>query len=553
MRARGALLEAQANLIAMNNAVAQADAPAAMRRLQAAKDSSASAYRNTRGPVWWVGAHLPILGDDVDAVRTVAGVSRDLSADTLPPLVEAGAKLTGSAVRPADGQISLAPLREVAPTLEEGAGSLGAAARRLNGLDSEGLLGSIRGPVESLQERLGSAHRVVADAAAVTKLLPGMLGAKQGRTYILLIQNNAEIRSLGGFGGSFAVAHARNGRLELERTAKPGDIGDFTGRPVEDVTDEENRIFGDDIVRYSQDTTTTPDFPRAAQLLAHMWESRINQKVDGVVSLDPVALSYVLRATGPITVEGRELTSANVVGTLLNKIYLEEPDENKQEALFSGVSTAVFEKLRTGAFDVPELASALKQGVEQRRLMAWSAVTSEQAELRQHQIGGALPVGDTQRPEIGVYVNDSGTDKLAYYLDYRTDVTADRCNLGAQRLHVRTVLESKVPPGKLTEFVTGPGSDGLPLGDMRITTYTYGPVDGRIDALSIDGVDTPFDAKTHHGRPVGAATVDIPRGSTRVIEYTVYSSRGQSGEARLLTTPGAITDGLGDVGPSACG
>ena len=65
-----------------------------------ARDSARKAYAYSRGPIWWTASKLPWIGDDVTAVRTVAEVAHDLTEDTLPDLVEAGAP-SGPSASPA--------------------------------------------------------------------------------------------------------------------------------------------------------------------------------------------------------------------------------------------------------------------------------------------------------------------------------------------------------------------------------------------------------------------------------------------------------------------
>ncbi|GAA1930464.1 hypothetical protein GCM10009815_25720 [Nocardioides marmoribigeumensis] len=535
----------------MNAAVSRADTTAAQKELGLGAAAARSAYRNTRGPVWWVGSHLPVLGDDIAAVRTVAVVSRDLTASTLPQLVKAGSTLSGTLLKPSGGKVPLAPIRRIAPSLAEGGEELEAQANQVSDIETGGLLPQIRGPVSGLKEKLVRASTVVTESAAVTRLLPDMLGERAPRTYFLVFQNNAEIKSLGGLGGAFAIVEADDGRIKLTRTSRPAEVGEF-GRPVLKPSPGQLAVLGMKPFTQSQNALSDPDFPRGARVLAEMWRRSQGQQIDGVVAVDPVALAYLLRATGPVTVGGRTLTEQNAVDTLLRDVYLQVPTDQAQNAFFAELVRQLFGRLSTGKFDATQLAQALSRGVEERRVLAFSQIPREQKQLAATEIGGVLPTSDERRPEVGVYLNDAGFDKLTYYLNYRTDVTADRCYLGAQRLTVRTVLSSKVPPGPLTPFVVGPGSEGLPLGDMRITVYAYGPVDGRVDALRVDGKARPVNSMTDAGRPVGSVTVDIPRGGKHVIEYTMYSARGQSGRAHLLTTPGAKTDGVGTIGPSAC-
>jgi len=54
-------------------------------------------------------------------------------------------------------------------------------------------------------------------------------------------------------------------------------------------------------------------------------EAAANVPADGLIALDPIALSYLLRSTGPVEVPGipEPLNASNVVEWSLNRIYFE--------------------------------------------------------------------------------------------------------------------------------------------------------------------------------------------------------------------------------------
>ncbi|WP_282405108.1 DUF4012 domain-containing protein, partial [Pseudomonas sp. PS02285] len=76
------------------------------------------------------------------------------------------------------------------------------------------------------------------------------------------------------------------------------------------------------LVDHVNTTTSRPDFPTAAKLLRAFWQRDIRpDHIDGVISVDPIALGRVLLATGPITVGDVELTSTNALSILLKDVY----------------------------------------------------------------------------------------------------------------------------------------------------------------------------------------------------------------------------------------
>ena len=186
--------------------------------------------------------------------------------------------------------------------------------------------------------------------------------------------------------------------------------------------------------------------------------------------------------------------------------------------------------------------------------MIWSKHSEEQKQIDTTAIAGRLPTTASTRPEVGVYVNDSGADKLSYYLDYRVDVKPVACGTdGTQFLDVRVTLKSRVPVGApLTESVLGPGISGEPPGAMLHSFYIYAPVGGRIDKATLEGSEAPMATFTYRGRQVGAVTIDLQRGQKRAIDFVLVTGPHQTGEPHLVTTPGATGTGQGTVGKPAC-
>ena len=71
--------------------------------------------------------------------------------------------------------------------------------------------------------------------ATVTRLVPPMLGQDGPRQYLLVVQNNAEIRSTGGLPGSLQILRADNGKLTLaeQRSVDDFDVLDAAGPPAD--------------------------------------------------------------------------------------------------------------------------------------------------------------------------------------------------------------------------------------------------------------------------------------------------------------------------------
>ena len=324
------------------------------------------------------------------------------------------------------------------------------------------------------------------------------------------------------------------------------------------LSDAERQLFTDRVAQYPQDTGINPDFPRAAQVLATMWQRDTGQALDGVLTMDPVVLAGVLGATGPVTVEGRSLSANNAVDTLLRDAYIEIPTDEQQNALFTCTMRAVLDKILNGQFDPAALVRALDNGVGERRVFVWSAHAGDQKTFAPLRVGGGVPVRRSSPRRSGCTSTTRRRTNSPTTSTTTSSVRPRSCgSTGTQVLDVRLTLESQrasreTCPSTSWALTLPTTEPGLKPGDMRITSYMYAPIKGRIDSATLDGKPIQWFETVQKGREVGALTTDIARGAKHVIEYTVYTGEGQTGDPDVQTTPGVRSDGIGEIGASAC-
>ena len=169
----------------------------------------------------------------------------------------------------------------------------------------------------------------------------------------MAFQTNAEARGTGGLLGGFGILRFDNGvasvdtlaaNLDLEEAIAPIDLGlayDPQYAYAEPFTDFRN-------------SNLSPHFPYAAEIWKTMFAERTGENVDGVIGIDPVALSYILGATGPVTMPDREVVSReNVVELTESTAYLRFPeDQVARKQYLQDIANAVVDKM-TGTVRSP--------------------------------------------------------------------------------------------------------------------------------------------------------------------------------------------------------
>lgn len=515
-----------------------AEVEPAMAELQA---QTAVAHSATRGPHWWVAGHVPVVGESVVAVQTVASVVDSMATDALPSLAEAARLIDPAVMIPQQGRIDTQPFIDVAPRVIAADDAVQAGSARLDMIDEEEVVAQVAGPVSEVKEMMAEVVATTGLASKAAQLVPPMLGAYGERSYAILAQSPAEIRATGGHPGAVMLLTADQGELSLGERVGGGEL--FSETPVVPLTPQEELLFSDRLVTYGVDATLTPDFPRTAEITRAQWLAAFGAQVDGVMAVDPVALGYFLEATGPVqTDDGTVLNSENAASLLLNGIYLDpERSMEGQDEFFGQAAEAVFDALTEGNLDTGKALQALTRAAEEGRWLMWSSDPREQDIVSGTSLSGELAGERDGAPVVGVYLNDASATKMSYYLDYSVTVNGLGCVAdGVRRLSTTVDIASTAPPEAVgfPPYLAGQGQ--IMPGHAVTNVLVYSPAWGRIDSVTVDGEEYPFmGLYTHEEMDVAQVTIDLGPGESRQIVVDMQTGgEGQDEVTEISLTPG---------------
>jgi hypothetical protein len=435
----------------------------------------------------------------------------------------------------------------------EGKAAFAAADERLSSEDPSSFDQRLRDKYRELADRVSDASRLLESADTALGVMPAMLGGEGTRDYLLVFQNNAEIRATGGLPGAVSVVHADAGKVELTRQVAANSFG-RTAQPVLPLSPAEEDIYGEELGTFFLDANFTPDFPRTADLIKARWEQVYPEEIDGIFSIDPVALSYILGATGPVAVGDVTLTSDNAVAELLHEVYLRYGDPADQDAWFREVARAVFDRVSTGAESPQDLIRALARGSDEHRIYIHSFDTAEQAGLAGAEVAGELVTDPDAAPQVGVYLNDATGAKMSYYLRYDVRVDATYCKDGVQGLsgHARLLSDAPDNAASLPDYITGGGQFGTEPGAQLVVVRLYGPVGGRISRIEFNGKPLDPAIVDQGGRQVATTVATLDPGFTADLTWTMTTGENQRGDTQVTVTPSVESTTSSSVTPSSC-
>lgn len=553
-RATSALRLAGNQAQVLQDQIVAGDDASAARTLRGLQASAHRAKSSTDGPLWDIGSKVPYLGKNVGAVQTVSEVIDNIATDALPPVVKLSKQINLNTYSPHDGAVDLTAIRTIAPSVATASKAFDEAKNELQRIKAGSLLVPLRDPVNAVKFKVDDAQSAAYSANLAGKLLPEMLGGKGTRHYLLLIQNNAEIRSTGGISGSFSILTARDGKLSMGFQGSVKDLRPFK-KPVIKMTEDEAGVLPPTMATDLRDANATPDFPRTGQITAAMAAKGLKQHVDGVISVDPVALGYILAGTGPVNAgKGLVIDQANAVDVLLNSVYQAYQDPTAQDDVFKRAARNIFNIVKSGKGESRLVISGLVKAANENRLMVWSSHPAEQRKIATSGVSGVLPKNDGATPHVGLYLGDAASTKMEYYLDYSTQVAARRCLQGnVQEILTSTDLTSTAPPGvaKLSPYVTGTGTY-TPRGTMRLVLRFFAPYRGGVTDVRVDGKHQAVYANSLDGRSVTTVLLTIKPGQTRTVTTAMISGKGQDKDVVFSTTPGVQSTPNDVVVPSAC-
>ncbi|HEX6755408.1 MAG TPA: DUF4012 domain-containing protein, partial [Mycobacteriales bacterium] len=403
VQAQHALVAARAEVATVRGSLLTGDVPAARAALARAQEHTRSARDLTGDPVWRTAASVPYAGANASAVRTVAATVDGLATSTLPALVRAAGVLDPAKLRVSGDRIDVGALAREAPVLDAAHTDVAAARRRVDDIDTGALLGPVAGAVAELRSDLADTAGSLDGLDRASRLVPSMLGAARPRRYLVVFQNNAEARGTGGLVGAYAVVTATNGRLKVTTIGSNTDLQGAPALPV-DLGKDFRAAWGDDPALWVN-SNLDANFPNAARIWLALWQRQTGQALDGVLATDPVALGYLLAATGQVRLRsGEAIDAANAVRLTMRDVYDRSTDNATRDSYLRSVAASVVQALIAGRGTPRAVLDQLLRAAGERRLLLYSAHATEQRDIARTSLSGALP--ELPGPYAYVVVNN---------------------------------------------------------------------------------------------------------------------------------------------------
>ena len=486
---RSSLLEARSSLQTVAGALGDIDLLEARTSLAAAEEQLETATSRTRSLRWSVASLAPVAGHSITETREVVETA-DAAVELTGIALDRGEELIGAGldISVEDGRIDLDPMLEAQALVADlPIARLEAAREELAvppaGWVPEQILDGRNEVLDLSETLLGT----VTTARGLTTALPGFLGTEGPRRYFVGMQTSSELRGTGGLIGFWGALSVDDGQVafgqsevyEGEEDDGPERISRLGG-PI-NVGVEADPEFHN---RYAHLLGTSsfsnvnlePDLPSTARVALDLFAFRTQERLDGMILLDPAGLQRLLEATGDVLPLDPELAAmlelpdpdlptdafAQLVTADIYEVLGAGRGPERKEALRE-LGDAALNQVLDGSWDGVEMARALAAASTNRQLQVFSEYDREQEAFTEVGVTGVLPSAETT-DLMAVTANNAVGGKQDVHLGHEFDLdvyldglgrTPDGDVMARRTATLGVTVDNPLPSSGRDEYIIG--------------------------------------------------------------------------------------------------
>ena len=268
-----------------------------------------------------------------------------------------------------------------------------------------------------------------ANGLQFARIAPEMMGVAGPRRYLLIAQNEDEVRATGGFISGAGVVTLENGRITDLQFTDAYNIDNWQEKPYDLPPEPLEQFMGLGLFLF-RDANFWPDFPTSAERLMDLYSyGQDGPPLDGAVAIDQAFIRLLVESLGevPIPAENLVLTRQNVTATLREAWGPAEGQDASEwvptrKDFLGPFAAAIKETIENdlGTVDLTLLARNMSQAVRSKHLQLYSRYPAENEVLATIGWNGRLaPLPDSDF--LAIVESNVGFNKSNLYVEKVAD------------------------------------------------------------------------------------------------------------------------------------
>ncbi|MBP7592946.1 MAG: DUF4012 domain-containing protein [Chloroflexi bacterium] len=298
---------------------------------------------------------------------------------------------------------------------------------------------NLPGRVQDLFAKADEWLPLAEDGLQFALIAPAMMGMDGPRRYLVIAQNEDELRPTGGFISGAGIITMIDGRIQDFTFTNAYNIDNYLEKPYDIPPEPLEKFMGLELFLF-RDANFWPDFPTSAETLMDLYSyGQDAPQLDGAIALDQRFLQLLIEALGTVTIpdENLALNAGNLTDALRQAWGVQE-GQNAQEWVttrkdFLGpFAGAIKNKIETdfSSIDLQKLAANMNTAVQTKHLQIYTRHPQEQAVLDELGWDGRLAPAPNS-DFLAIVDTNVGYSKANIYVEKTADYNVTLDDAGA--------------------------------------------------------------------------------------------------------------------------
>ena len=329
-----------------------------------------------------------------------------------------------------------------------------AALLELQGVDAAAIPEKYRGAFREAEVLFTGFIQDMSHLEELGDAVGTILGNDSFRRYMVIFQNQSELRPTGGFMGSYAIIDVQKGKM-LRMELPGGGTYDIQGQLTEYVEAPQPLQLVNARFEF-QDANWFPDFPASAKKISWFYEHARHTTVDGVIAINASVLERLLRVIGPVenSAYGVTLTTDNALSSIQTIVESDEARATHEpKAIMAEIMNTVLDKIgqaKTG--ELIHLLGELHAAATEKEIQVYMNDAGAEKTIRDFGWAGSMAQTGPQQDYLSViHANIGGQKsdaKMIQTIDHQAVVSPDGSIID-------TVILHRTHTGRADEPLTG--------------------------------------------------------------------------------------------------
>lgn len=213
-------------------------------------------------------------------------------------------------------RLAVKTMGKVVPQIDKIEEQLIIAQKDIDGINPKrypeiGKIKTLRAQIEQLRGVADGAVIAVQQGKPLIKALPTILGESKEKKYLVLFQNDAELRPTGGFLTYYAIFRIEEGIIKVDESSDIYDL-DSHVRSHPKASEIVAKYLPKVNQSFIRDSNISPDFVTSMNLFNDQYSTASNKKeVDGIIAIDTHFLVNAIRILGEVSASGLTFKADN--------------------------------------------------------------------------------------------------------------------------------------------------------------------------------------------------------------------------------------------------